>query len=153
MSIPAGTLHPTSELVAVTWLRQVTGLDSIVATDVPADASTWAASGFVQVTGVAGSPHPELPVAQPVLSLDFWATNPDSGRPPWGTANQLAEHVRAGVHAHSTIRRRVTLPAAYADAVVMEALLLQEPRRIRGDAADLAHYTADLQLWWFEVPK
>lgn len=153
MSIAAGTLHPTNELVGVGWLRQVTGLDGIVATSLPADQSTWAASGFVELTAIGGTPNPELPVASPVYSVDCWATSPNSGQLPWGKANQLAEHIRAGVHAHSSIRRRVTTPAAYADAVVMDALMLTEPRRIRDDPADFAHYTADLQLWWFEVPK
>lgn len=147
------SLHPTDELVGVAWLKAVTGLGDFVATDLPTDQAAWAASGFTQVTSIGGAPDPELPIAKPVLSLDFWATNPNTGRPPWGKANQLAEHVRAGVHEHSAIRRRVTTPTAYADAVVMEALMLTEPRRIRDDLADFAHYTADLQIWWFEVPK
>lgn len=147
------SLHPTNELVGVAWLKAITGLGDLVATEVPTDQSTWAASGFTQVTAIGGTPHAELPIAMPVLSLDMWAVNPDSGKLPWNKANQLAEHVRAAVHEHSAIRRRVTTPTAYADAVVMEAQLLNEPRRIRDDAADFAHFTADLQLWWFEVPK
>jgi hypothetical protein len=47
----------------------------------------------------------------------------------------------------------VTLPAAYHNARVMAAWLLSEPRRIRDDPADFAHYQADLQLVWVEVPK
>lgn len=147
------SLHPTNELVAVGWLRGVTDLGDLIATDIPADQTTWSSSWFVQVSALGGTPDPELAVARPVLSLDFWGASPDSGRPPWGRANQPAEIVRAAVHEHGSIRRRVTTPAAYADAVVIEAVLLTEPRRIRDDIGDFAHFNADLQLWWFETPK
>lgn len=153
MSIAPGTLHPTNELVGVGWLRGVTGLEYLVATEVPTDTSTWVDFGFLQVTAVGGYPNPEIPVRQPVFSLDMWACNPGSGKLPWHKANQLSEHVREAFHEHASIQRRITTPTAYADAVVMDAVLLTEPRRIRDDPGDFAHYTADLQLWWFETPK
>lgn len=145
-------LHPNSELVGVAWLKAVTGLGDTVATDVPGDQSTWSASGFTQVSAVGGSPGRTFPIAKAVLSLDFWATNPNSGRPPWGKAAQLAEHVRAGVHDHGAVPRIVALPATYNGARVVTAYLLTEPRRIRSDVADLAHYSADLALSWVELP-
>jgi hypothetical protein len=145
------SLHPTNELVAVAWLKGVTDLGGRVATELPADEVSWADGGFVQVTGIGGSPERTMPVAKPVVSLDFWACAPGSGRPPWGKANQLAEHVRADVHAHATTARTVTLPSAYSDARVITAYLLTEPRRVRSDVAYWAHYTADLHLSWVEL--
>lgn len=147
------SLHPNGELVTVAYLRQITGLAGNVATALPADQTSWSDIGFVQVAGVGGSPDRTQPLAKPVLSLDFWATNPDTGRPPWNKASQLAEHVRADVHAHATTPRLVVTPAGYANARVITAFLLTEPRRIRDDAADYAHLSADLAVWWVEVPK
>lgn len=147
------SLRPTSELVAVSWLRGVTGLSSsMVATELPADNSTWSASGFVQVMGVGGSPNIYVPVAQPVIQVDCWAVNPNSAKPPWGKANQLAELIRMGCLDHANVGRTLTdFPAAYNDARVLTAYPISEPRRIRDDSADFAHYTMDLQFMWVEV--
>jgi hypothetical protein len=146
------SLHPTNELVAVGWLRGITELGDLVATDLPQDNTTWSASGFVQVTAIGGSPEATLPIAKPVFSLDFWACNPDSGKLPWWKANQLAEHVRAAVHDHEDTPRLVALTGAYNDARVLTGYLVTEPRRIRDDAADFAHFSADLALAWVEIP-
>ena len=141
------SFHPTTELVAVAWVKAATGFTG-VATDIPSDNSTWSASGFIQVQGVGGTPDTYLPVARPVVSLDFWAVSPNSSKPPWNKANALAEMVRAATYSPG---RPVTLPAAYAGARVMSAQLLTEPRRIRDDNADFAHFQADLQISWVEI--
>lgn len=143
--------HPTTELVAVAWLKGITALGGAVATELPADTSSWASTGFVQVQGVGGTPALDLPVARPVVSVDFWWVAPSSSKPPWNKANQLAEHLRAHLSS-AWAARVVTLPAGYASARVTGAWLLTEPRRIRDDAADYAHFQADLQLNWVEVP-
>lgn len=44
------TLRSNSELVAISWRGDVTGLTpSMVAATIPKDNSSWAASGFVTV--------------------------------------------------------------------------------------------------------
>jgi hypothetical protein len=148
------SLRPTSELVAVAWLKGVTGIPSTaVATDLPADNSTWSASGFVQVMSVGGSPNIYVPVAQPVIQVDLWAVNPNSSKPPWGKANQLAESIRMGTLDHANVGRLLTgFPAAYNNARCLTVYPISEPRRIRDDSADFAHYTMDLQFMWIEVP-
>lgn len=146
------SLHPTNELVAVTWLKGITDLGSRVATTLPTDTATWSASGFVQVTTVGGTPEITMPVAKPVLSVDCWAVAPNTGNPPWNKANQLAEYVRTAVHAHAETPRTVDLPSTYNDARVLTAYMLTEPRRIRNDDADYAHYSFDLHISWVEIP-
>lgn len=144
--------HPNNELVAVALLKLVPELGSRVATDLPADNSTWSASGFVQVAAVGGSPDMYLPVAAPVVSVDCWAVAPNSGKPPWGKASGLAEYIRAALKSGTiAFPARVTLPADYSKADVTGAWMLSEPRRVRDDAADFAHFQFDLQLNWVEV--
>jgi len=146
-------LHPTSELVAVAWLKGLSGLNNLVATDLPADATSWAASGFTQVLTVGGSPSLDFPLANPVVSLDFWANAPGSGKPPWNKANQLAEVARRGMLDHDAVQRALTLPAAYNNARCVTVYPLTEPRRVRDDAAEFARYTMDALFSWVEVPR
>jgi hypothetical protein len=146
-------VRPTNELVAVSWLKTVS--DTSVATELPQDSTTWASAGFTQVTSVGGTPDNDIPIAAPVLSLDFWAAPAvtGSGKPQWNMANARAEVVRAAVLDHRAVPTVLTdFPAVYSDARVLGAQLLSEPRRIRGDEADYAHYQCDLRLWWVVVP-
>jgi Domain of unknown function (DUF4082)/PKD domain len=149
-TVTAG-LHPNSELVGVAWLKTITQLgNSGVATDLPADNSSWSASGFVQVTAVGGATSMYLPVKLPVLSVDCWAVYSNSGRPPWGKAFGLAEYVRSACESF-TVPVRLVLPTGYSQADVVGAWMLSEPRKVREDAADYAHIQFDLQLNWLEV--
>lgn len=144
--------HPTAEVVAVAWLKGLAGLHSAVATEVPADVSSWATYGFVQVGAVGGSPNPYLPLSSSIVGLDFWAAAVDSGRPPWGKASQLYEVVRAGTLDHAGAARTVTgMPSAYNGARVLSAWLITALRRVPGDLRGWAHYNADLRLDWVEV--
>lgn len=143
------SFHPTTELVTVAWLKAVIG--PYVATDIPTDSASWAETGFIQVQAVGGTPERDLPVARPVVSVDCWAVNPNSSKPPWNRANALAERLRTAIQDPAG-PRPVTLPAGYAGARVMGTTLLTEPRRIRDDDADFAHFQADLLVTWIEVP-
>ena len=140
------TLIPVAEVVGVAWVATVDGVTpEQVSTTLPRDAATWAPSGYIQVSSVGGSPDKDFPMRRPVLQLDFWAVNPDSGKPPWGKANQLAELVRWGTYDQRYVRT-VELPGLYLPARVMSAYLLDEPRRVPDDDASYARYTANLQL-------
>lgn len=146
MTLPANT-----ELVAVAWLGGVTGLTSaMVAATLPADNSTWAASGFVTVRTTGGNPNIYFPLREPVVTLDFWAVKPGSSKPPWYQANALAELVDAGTRA-SNAARAVALPSGYNSARVFSAYFVQEPRRAYGDQGDYARYVADLALHWIDA--
>lgn len=146
--------YPTSDLVIVTWLKGISELGNRVSTELPTtDASSWAASGYTQVTTVGGAPSIDYALANPVATLDFWAYAPNSGRPPWNLANQVAEQVRRATLDHPAVPRLLTLPAAYDNARVITAYPVIEPRRIRGDDAGYARFTMDVQFSWVAVPK
>jgi hypothetical protein len=145
-----GPLPPTNELVAAAWLAQrVEGLTAgMVATSLPADTSTWADLGFVQVQALPGGvPDLDVPIRRPVFQVDAWAVNPSSAKPPWGKANHLAELIRIAVEGQA-YSQPVTLPDAYTDARVLSAYMVSEPLRMPGDPSGYARFTFDLALDW-----
>lgn len=151
------TLHTPNDLVAVAWIASIPGLLADgVATQLPVAAEdSWAAHGFVVVPlSVGGTPHDTIPVRQPVLQVECWATNPGSDKLPWWKANQLAEQIRFGSYQRNGAARAVTVTTngvQYPSAAVKMARMLTEPRRIWSDAGDFAGYTFDLQLSWTQV--
>lgn len=147
----ATVLRANTELVAVAWLRGVAGLSSsMVATTLPTDNSSWAASGFVTVRAVGGAPGIYVPLRSPVVTVDAWGVNPGSSKPPWFQAAALLEAVDLGCRA-ADVSRELTLPSGYPGARVLTAYLLSEPRRAYGDQGDYAHYIADLALHWVDL--
>jgi len=145
------SLRPTTELVAVAWLGGVTGLSpSMVATQLPRDNTSWAASGFVTVRTVGGSPSIYVPLRSPVIAVDAWAVNPTSNKPPWFQANALMEAIDQGCRAVDS-HRWLTLPGSYLQARVNTAYWITEPQRVYTDQGGYARYTANLTLNW--VPE
>lgn len=147
MSAPV--LRANTDLVTVGWLAGVPGLNgSMVASTLPSDVSGWAASGFVQVSTVGGAPDAYVPMRGPVVSVDCWAVSPNSARPPWGKANNLAEHVAAACQDHRGCTRVVVLPGEYPAVRVHQAYLLTEPRRVSEDDGAYARYQFDMAIHW-----
>lgn len=150
-------LLPNSELVTVAWLKSLDGIPTNgVGTTLPA-ASAWAADGFVQVSVAGGAPDRDLPVARPVMSVDCWANNPNSARPPWGKAAQLAEVIRAACYRMQNdpdpTQQILTMHVAgYQRAVLYSAYWVSEPRRRPADEARFARIGGDLQIHWAVVP-
>lgn len=145
-------LRATSDLVAVAWLRGVSGLDPTkVATTLPEDVAGWGEAGFVQVRAVGGTPDLYLPAGRPVLQVDCWAVKPDTGRPLWNVAALLAQAIVDGTRDESTMRRPLALPAGYPGAQVMQAYPLVDPHRIEGDPGSYARFRMDLAMHWVEV--
>ena len=153
----APTLLANDELVGIAWIASIPGLvvDG-VATQLPADESTWNTSGFITVAVVGGSPGQELPVRRPVFQVDCWANNPGSDKVPWWRANALAEQVRLGVYDRQRVHRGVQLTAGgkrYPNAAVLGAVMLTEPSRGYGDPGDYASYFFDLQMTWVPIEE
>ncbi|MFG3051903.1 hypothetical protein ACGFZP_13260 [Kitasatospora sp. NPDC048239] len=142
-------LRATTELVTVAWLHDVVG--DIVATTLPRDNSTWAASGFVTVATIGGSADPYVPMRSPVVSVDCWAVAPSSGRPPWNKASVLAERIQAACWDHPGTPRLLTLPGNYPQARVLSAYSTYEPRRVPDDEASYARINLGLSVNWVEV--
>jgi hypothetical protein len=112
------------------------GVGARVATELPADNTSWSASGFTTVGPAGGSPNIYVPLSRPVVSLDCWAAAPNGGRPPLNLAAQQCQEVHRAALEHGNVPRWVTMPAA--------------SRRIPGDVASYAHFQMDLELWWAE---
>jgi hypothetical protein len=144
-------LHANTELVAVAWLSGVNGISpAMVGTTVPEDNSTWAASGFLQVEVLGGTPGFNLPWVNPVVRVHSWANTGTSKKVPWGKAANLLELVRDATYVEAG-KRRVTLPSGFPQARVAVAGLVGEPHRVPADTASYAHYYVDMQMNWLEV--
>lgn len=144
---------PTNELVGIHWIKSLAGIPTnSVGTTLPADNSTWEASGFIQVQMASGNPDLYLPMNQPVLQIDCWAAKPNSEKPPWGKANNLAEIIKAATY-DKQYWGPLTLPATHENARVLGSVAVTEPRRVLGDEARFANYTFDLQLIWVRNPS
>lgn len=151
------TLRANTDLVAVAWLGGVSGLTpNMVGAQLPADATTWAATGFVTVRTSGGRPALDVPMRGPVVTVDTWAVKPTSSKPPWNKANQLAELIVRACEPLSeqeriAMKRTLTLPTGYPAARVESAYVVTEPRRSYGDIGDYASFTVDLQLHWADL--
>lgn len=144
--------RPTNELVVVAWLKGIAFIGSNASTTLPADNSTWAASGFVQVSPAGGSAHAYLPLGQPVMTLDCFACAQNSSRPPWNKAFQLAQQIMDHVQrTPELVARDVTLKDTYRPARVLAAWPVSEPKRNRSDPADYARVTLDMEFRWRET--
>lgn len=144
--------NPNNELVAKAWIQGIPGVPpNSVATTLPRDNSTWAASGFVVIEGVVGgSSNLYYELRSPVLSIASYATNPSSDKPPWNKANQLAETIRKATKNQGLVKRTLGMPTAYHDAMVLEANAMNEPAR-RPDLGSYAVYGFELELHWVSL--
>jgi hypothetical protein len=143
-------LRATPELVAEAWLKTVVG--DRVATTLPKDNATWAASGFCTLVVAGGTPNLYVPLREPVIGVDCWANNPSSQKPPWNKAAALAEAIQAACYDHRAIPQTVALPAGYPAAQVKSAYTTGEPRRIPDDPSSYARFSIPgLVLSWVGV--
>jgi hypothetical protein len=153
----AVVLLPTNELVGVSWISSIAGLQADgVATQLPASESSWSRYGFITVAVVGGSPENNTSIRRPVFQVDCWANNKSSDKPPWWRANVLAEQIRAATFDRQHSHRGVSVSAGgstYPNAIVLSATMMTEPRRGYGDPGDYARYLFDLQLPWTQVPE
>ncbi|MCX5522200.1 hypothetical protein OG342_04865 [Streptomyces bobili] len=154
MSTPV--LHATPELVATAWLKTVVG--DRVATTLPkpsADGSlSWTDGGFVTHVVAGGASNIYVPLRTPVMGVSCWAANPDSQKPPWGQASNLAEAIVAACLDHPAIPQTLTLPGDYPGVQVKSAYTVGDPRRITDDASSYARYDIPgLVIAWTEVPS
>lgn len=145
-------LRPTPELVATAWLKTIVG--DRVATTLPKDNTTWAASGFCTLVVAGGTPNLYTPLREPAVGVDCWAVNPQSQKPPWNKAAALAEAIQAACYDHPSIPQTLTMPAGYPAARVLSAYTTGEHRRIPDDPSSYARYSIPgLVIAWTEVPS
>lgn len=148
-------LRANAELVAMAYVRAiVSAYDAAVGAVLQGpDADgrlSWAGTGFVQCTSITGQIDPNVPLRRSVVSLDVWAANEKSKRPPWGKAFALAETIIAATYdtpSHDT-HSVVTLPTGYPDARVTGFRALTEPSRRPSDPSDYARVGFDIEVVW-----
>ncbi len=161
--------HTNSEQVAIAWLRAQTDLAGVpIGTTLPQDTSSWAATGFIQISVVGrGHSRNDIPYRSPVLTAFCWATNPNKQSPPFGKANDLAEIIWDRCIAdggHNGIENLSTAISAAPKARVLQVIGVQEPRRHKWGFPTLdtgavinqgnsALYTVDFELCWAELPS
>lgn len=149
MSLP---LHPNNELVATAFLTSIVG--DRVATTLPKDNTTWAASGFCTLDTVGGSPNIDLPLDEPVIGVQCWAVNTNSQKPPWGKAAALAGMIKHACWDHPNLPRTLVLPNGYPLVQVKSAYLTGEPRRVPDDPSSYARYSIPgLVIVWAVMPS
>ncbi len=160
--------NPTNPLVARAWLALVPGITAdMTGTTLPRiggnSLPAWAATGFLTVQTIGGSPSLDTLQAQPVVSVKCWAVNAKqpgtdtavavANKVPWSRSEELAETVR---HASYPMQRQgaqrlVTIPVAgYSQACVLSAYMVSEIRPIQ-DATGYACHQFDLQINWVPV--
>lgn len=141
-------LPPNTELVATTYLRNITQTMEPapgVGTTLPEDTTSWA-DGFVQIVVVGGSPDVYVPVRQPLIQVDVWV--PTKGtKPRWSFANSIAEYILGFLYDTENTQMLLSL-GNYKDALVQVAYPVSEPRRVSNDPAGYARYTFDVALTW-----
>lgn len=144
------THYPNAEMAAQGWIRSVPGVDPTkVATTVPADASLWADTGFVQLMSVGGSPAVHTALRHPTLSISAWAVAPGSQKTPWGKAQALAETVFQAFYDPARFPFvAVFSPMDYYPAMIRTGYPLAEPRKIPGNDAGYAQVQFDAVFTW-----
>jgi hypothetical protein len=150
-------VYATPEKVALGWAAGIFGTD-MVGAQLPAPDSdgnlSWAASGYITLAALSTGlgAHMYYRFDRPVVSFQCWAASPDTGRPPWGKAANLAETIRVqGCYANQPVS--VTVPDASENARVLSSYLVSEPRRVYSDQGDYAAFVVDVQLFWVATPK
>lgn len=156
------TLLPANpELVLQHWVATLPDFsDAMVATTLPQDNSTWAASGFITVGPVVGGGTfgDQGALRNPIVQVSAWAvpagttTASTSGRPPWYKAAELIERIRAGCFDEEQLRRQLDLGSRYRGAFVSDIYPTGEPSRINGEPLPVARYDIDLTMLWAELP-
>ena len=149
-------LRANSELVVMAYLRQqvLAAYGTVVGAVLQGpDADgryTWSDVGFVQPSSVGGSINPNVPLRSSVVSIDVWAVNKGSKRPPWGQAYAVAETIIAATYdteAHDT-HAVVTLPTGYPNARVTGYRVTTEPARRPSDPSDFARVGFEVEIAW-----
>ena len=119
-------LLPSSELVAISYFQQLPGLTAdVIATQLPKDEREWAANGAITIQVVGGHPDSDLPVRNPLVQVDCWATTLNSNKPPWFKAAALAEAAWQGTRNRNRGARKVAVlsgPVVYPAAIVLTAV-------------------------------
>jgi hypothetical protein len=143
----------TAEGVAAAWAGTL-ALPA-VATTLP-ELGSWpvlagTVRGFVVIDGVVGGTPRDTALRSPVIGISTWAAVPDSDRPQWGAANDLAEVILRETYRHPFVPVTVRQSPKHRYAIVHSVRVLSEPRRVPDPDEGRAHYVLDASIFWTEV--
>lgn len=145
----------TDETVATAWIAHLPWFTAdMVGEQLPRDAPSWAASGFLTVAVAGGGTIPAFRLESPVLAIQGWANQPGIARPPWEKARNLVALVQRGTYQPpGPSGWLLDLPQCGENATVKTAYVVGKPRRVYGDHGDYAAYNIDLVLNWVPIAK
>jgi len=137
---------PSGDFVGVHWLRTIPGVPAEqINTTVPEKSPDFEENGFIQVSLVSGSMHPNFHQFSSLLQTDTWAYQSRSKRPPWYKAASLASEITMACP--SAARSHLVLPHNYVPVRVFSVLVEVGPMRFPSDA-EFARYRLDLRMYW-----
>jgi hypothetical protein len=148
-----------NDLVAIAWVSRIPAVAALatqppVGGSVPADATSWAATGFIEVLTTGGSPDPEYRRRRPVVTAFCWAVKIGSKKPPWSAAGRLAEYIFDACYTEHLTHALITPVAegiTYPTAQIQEVNApLSEPRKVPNDPAGYARYMIDFEMMWVQ---
>lgn len=149
-------LLPTTKLVMIGWLKLALpgpGVDTDLPTeDDPAAYVAVQTDGFLRIAGAGGSPHPDVPMRQPIVQVECWfAPRPD--RKPVAARNraeQLANRVLDATYDPALMGQVIDLSGIgdYAPARVHTVTALTEPDEVEEDASDWSRWDVDVEVLW-----
>lgn len=154
-AIGGDLMHANATIIARAWLAQLSGVPvdgsgrPQVATTLP-DVEKWAATGFITVGPIfPGTPERYVPLQHPVVQVDCWAVFRNSKTPDFGTANELAEVVRAAADLTMVEPPPVlTLPPQVRPVWLSHTEVIRGVTRVPDEL--YAHYSLDLHIGWIE---
>jgi hypothetical protein len=148
------TAHPTTEQVALAWLRSLPD-GTPCAANLP-DVTEWFDTGFLTVPAVAGgSPAVDYAERRPVIQIDAYAANRASAgsdavsrKLPLGRAAALATNVLLGTYRPLP---QLAMPVGFYPAYLVSTVARSEVRRIPSPGTSFAHFSVDIEIDWIEV--
>lgn len=149
---------PNAFLVAKAWLLGVTGIPAnAVARELPEDASSWFANGFVTIPGtIGGGSQIEVPLRQPLLDVRFWSQPRKVGsqKVSWNRASELAEFAYSGSFDPAlSVQRELVIGTGFDNARVLTVICPSEPQEVPQSDSDFACYTMPMQFNWYRIPS
>jgi hypothetical protein len=152
------TAPATTPVVAMAWLRSISGLENIVASDLPA-VEKWASpagNGFVTVGPVVGGGAASqlavaagelyVPLRHPIVQVDCWGAFLNSKKINHGAASRLAELIFNATY--TDFATEITLPPGVAPVHLTPVYPVSDVRGPVPDPNDYAHYQIDLHIGW-----
>ena len=153
---PPGDKPVNSEQLGVAWLTWLRSVDPSVppaSTTRPANAASWAGTGFLVVSVVGDASGPDNDYRAPILSVDAWTYTPNSGKPQWEWAAGIAQTVRNAAARGLVPPAALPIRSGYHRARVDTVWKMTEIRRVpEPDGSSYAHFSVDIGLGWVEVP-